>query len=206
MLAFTSGFLVSLGLILAIGAQNAFVLRQGLKGEHVWPVTLTCALSDAILIAAGVAGFGLMVAAAPWLAPALTYAGAAFLVWYGLSSLRAAATGTGALDPTRAEPSAAAGASGLPRVMGLTLAFTWLNPHVYLDSVVFIGSVSTQFDEPAAFGTGAATASALFFLALGHGARFLRPLFAKPQAWRVLEGVIGATMLALAGKLLVGIS
>ncbi|MFN3688870.1 LysE/ArgO family amino acid transporter [Salinarimonas sp.] len=202
MLAFTSGFLVSLGLIVAIGAQNAFVLRQGLKGEHVWPVTLTCALSDAILIAAGVAGFGLMVAAAPWLAPALTYAGAAFLVWYGLSSLRAAATGTGALDPARAEPSA----SGLPRVMGLTLAFTWLNPHVYLDSVVFIGSVSTQFDEPATFGAGAATASALFFLALGHGARFLRPVFAKPEAWRVLEGVIGVTMLALAGKLMVGIS
>jgi L-lysine exporter family protein LysE/ArgO len=198
--AFLAGFLLGLSLILAIGAQNAFVLRQGLRREHVFAVALTCALSDAVLIAGGVAGFGALVKAAPWLAPVMRFGGAVFLLFYGLKSLWAAWRHPGALDP------AADQGKSLGRTLMMCLAFTWLNPHVYLDTVVLLGSISAGYGAVRIwFGAGAASASLLFFFALAYGARLLRPLFARPSAWRVLDVLIGVTMLALAAKVALGI-
>jgi L-lysine exporter family protein LysE/ArgO len=199
MIGLLSGFLLSLSLILAIGAQNAFVLRQGLRGEHVFAVCAVCAISDAILIAAGVAGFGALVMAVPWLAPVMRFGGAAFLLFYGLRSLWSAWHNHGALNP----------ADDVKKTLGATvltcLAFTWLNPHVYLDTVLLLGSVSTRYaGQRVAFAVGGATASMLFFFALGYGARLLRPLFANPRAWQVLDALIGLTMIGLSAKLALG--
>ena len=193
--AFLPGFLLGLSLIVAIGAQNAFVLRQGLRREHVFAVCAVCAISDAILIAAGVAGFGALVKALPLLAPVMRYGGAAFLLAYGLRSLWSAWRAHGGMDPARDEPRA------LGVILAMCLAFTWLNPHVYLDTVVLLGSVSIRYGDPRAFALGAMTASCLFFFSLGYGARLLRPLFANPTAWRILDAGIGITMAALAAKL-----
>ncbi|MFC2253410.1 LysE/ArgO family amino acid transporter [Labrys portucalensis] len=194
--ALISGFLLGLSLIVAIGAQNAFVLRQGLRREHVFWVCLVCALSDAVLISVGVAGFQAVGVAVPWIEPVMRYGGAAFLILYGLRSFRSALADHGGLDPGD-------GAGlGLGRALATCLAFTWLNPHVYLDTVVLLGSISTQYQgAKLAFGAGAVTASFLFFFSLGYGARLLRPLFARPGAWRVLDGLIGMTMCGLALKL-----
>ncbi len=186
------GFALGLSLILAIGAQNAFVLRQGLRRAHVAPVCLACALSDAVLIAAGVAGFGWLVEAAPRAVPAMTWGGAAFLFLYGAVSFRAALRGGAALR------AAEDGTGGLRAALLTCLALTWLNPHVYLDTVVLLGSVASTDPRPALFGLGAVTASFVFFFALGYGARALSPLFARPAAWRALDAVVGATMWALA--------
>ena len=195
MAAATSGFLLGLSLILAIGTQNAFVLRQGLRHEHVFAVCLTCAASDAILIAAGVAGMGWIARELPWLAPAMTWAGAAFLLVYGALSF-ARALRPGALA------AAGQGAGSLRATLLACLALTWLNPHVWLDTVVLVGSVATAFPgSAAAFGLGAATASAVFFFALGYGARALAPVFARPVAWRVLDLCMGVVMWAIAAKL-----
>lgn len=197
--AYTSGFLLGLSLILAIGAQNAFVLKQGLKGEHVFWVVLVCALSDALLISVGISGFHVLVARAPWLTTVSRYAGAAFLLWYGARSFRAALRSSAVLTPGSAAP------RSLWQTLATTLAFTFLNPHVYLDTVVLLGSVSTQFAGHAlAFGVGAASASFVFFFSLGFGARLLRPLFARPITWKVLEALIGLTMWSLATKLILG--
>jgi len=167
---FLTGLTAGLGLIVAIGAQNAFVLRQGLRREHVLPVVLTCALSDAALILLGVTSFARIAALLPWLDPAMRFGGAAFLAWYGLRSLRAALRSTDALRVT-----AEGAAAPLGRVLLACLAFTWLNPHVYLDTVVLLGSMSTQFPgAQAAFAAGAMTGSFLFFFALGFGASRLR--------------------------------
>ena len=194
--AFISGFLLGLSLIVAIGAQNAFVLRQGLRREHVFAVCAVCALSDAVLIAAGVAGFGALVTALPWLAPAMRYGGALFLAAYSLRSLLAAWRNSSALDPAADEH------KSLSATILTCLAFTWFNPHVYLDTLVLLGSISTGYaGQRVAFAAGASTSSVLFFFALGYGARLLRPLFANPRAWRVLDAFIGITMLALALKL-----
>jgi len=194
--AYISGFLLGLSLIVAIGAQNAFVLRQGLRREHVFAVCAVCAGSDAILIAAGVAGFGALVTALPWLAPVMRFGGAAFLFFYGARSLVAAWRNTSALEPGDGARQTLANA------LAMCLAFTWLNPHVYLDTVVLLGSVSTRYaGHRAFFAGGAMTASLLFFFALGYGARLLRPLFANPQAWRWLDAFIGVTILALAAKI-----
>ena len=195
-IAFIPGFLLGLSLIVAIGAQNAFVLRQGLRREHVFAICAVCAGSDALLIAAGVAGFGALVKAVPWLAPVMRYGGAAFLFAYALRSLWSAWRHQGALDP----------AGDAPRSLGVTvmtcLAFTWLNPHVYLDTLVLLGSVSTRYGENrTGFALGAMSASFLFFFSLGYGARLLRPLFADPRAWRVLDALIGLTMASLAARL-----
>lgn len=196
--ALISGFLLGLSLIVAIGAQNAFVLRQGLRREHVFWVSLVCALSDAVLISIGVAGIGAVGVAVPWIEPVMRYGGAAFLALYGLRSFRSALADHGGLDP-------AGGAGlGLARTLATCLAFTWLNPHVYLDTVVLLGSISTQYpNAKTAFGLGAVCASFLFFFSLGYGARLLRPLFARPGAWRVLDGLIGMTMCGLALKLVI---
>jgi L-lysine exporter family protein LysE/ArgO len=196
MTAATSGFFLGLSLILAIGAQNAFVLRQGLRRERVFAVCLTCALSDAILIAAGVAGMGWLAAEAPWLAPVMTWAGAAFLVVYGALAFRRALR-PGALA------AAGRGAGSLRATLLACLALTWLNPHVWLDTVVLLGSVSAQYaGDKLAFGAGAATASFAFFFALGYGARALAPVFARPAAWRLLDIAVGAVMWSIAAKLL----
>ncbi len=197
--AFLSGFLLGLSLILAIGAQNAFVLKQGLKGEHVFWVVLVCAVSDALLIGVGVSGFHVLVERAPWLTTASRFAGAAFLLWYGARSFRAALRSSAVLTPADASPRA------LLQTLAATLAFTFLNPHVYLDTVVLLGSVSTQFaGQTLAFGFGAASASFVFFFSLGYGARLLRPLFARPITWKLLEALIGLTMWSLAAKLILG--
>jgi L-lysine exporter family protein LysE/ArgO len=194
--ALLSGFLLGLSLIVAIGAQNAFVLRQGLRREHVFAVCLACALSDAVLITIGVAGLGAIGVAIPWIEPVMRYGGALFLAAYGLRSFRAALVNHGALTSSQAD------GLGLARTLATCLAFTWLNPHVYLDTVVLLGSISTQYaGDKLAFGAGATTASFLFFFSLGYGARLLRPVFAKPGAWRILDGLIGMTMCGLALKL-----
>jgi L-lysine exporter family protein LysE/ArgO len=194
--AFLPGFLLGLSLIVAIGAQNAFVLRQGLRKEHVFAVCLVCAGSDAILISSGVAGFGALVTAVPWLAPVMRFGGAAFLLFYGLRSLWAAWRHDGALRPANDT------ANGLGKTILTCLAFTWLNPHVYLDTVVLLGSVSTRYGAARPlFALGAMTGSFLFFFSLGYGARLLRPLFENPRAWQILDVLIGITMIGLAMKL-----
>ncbi|WP_298430937.1 LysE/ArgO family amino acid transporter [uncultured Jannaschia sp.] len=192
-----SGFGLGLSLILAIGAQNAFVLRQGLRGEHVVAVVLVCALSESILVTSGVLGFGALVSAAPWIVPVFRWGGAAFLVAYGARAAWSAWTGGAAL--------AAEGQGGdLRRTVLTALAITWLNPHVYLDTVMLLGSISTQAPVPLAFGAGAIVAAWVFFGALGFGATLLRPLFARPAAWRVLDACIALVMWAIAAGLLLG--
>lgn len=190
-----AGFGLSFSLILAIGAQNAFVLRQGLRGAHVFAVCLTCALSDAVLIAAGVAGFGWLIQAAPWVAPVMRWAGAAFLIAYGALAFRAAWRGGAALQ------AADAPVGSLGAALATCLALTWLNPHVYLDTVILLGSVAAQW-QAWPFGIGAVTASFVFFFSLGYGAGLLRPLFARPGAWRVLDVGIGCIMWMLAAGLI----
>ena len=194
--AAAEGFLLGAGLIIAIGAQNAFVLRQGLQRRHVFAVATVCVVSDAILIAAGVAGLGTLVKQHPsWLA-AVTIAGASFLAVYGLLSLRRA------FRPESLRPAADA-ATGLGATVATCLALTFLNPHVYLDTVVLIGGLSARYPSPAsiAFGVGAAVASTVWFYGLAYGARLLAPLFARPQAWRVLDIVIALVMWAIAARL-----
>ena len=199
--AVATGFAASLSLILAIGAQNAFVLRQGLRGQHVFAVCLACALSDAILIALGVGGFAALDAALPRLAPLMRIFGAAFLAAYGLRALWSA--WRGGQDALKA---AGGPAQKLGPVLATTLALTWLNPHVYLDTVLLLGAISARFGEARfAFGAGAVSASFVFFFALGYGAGLLRPIFATPRAWRVLDVLIGLVMLAIAAGLIAGI-
>lgn len=194
-----AGFSVSLGLILAIGAQNAFVLRQGLRREHVLPVALFCGLSDTALIGAGVLGFGAVTGAVPWLADVLLWGGVAFLVWYGARSFLSALRGGAHLD-------AASGAGNtLWPTLATLAACTWLNPHVWLDTVIFLGAVSAQYPgQGTAFWLGASAASMGFFLALAYGAQSLAPVFARPRAWQVLDVVIGLTMWVIAAKLALG--
>lgn len=194
---FAQGLALSLGLIVAIGAQNAFVLRQGLRREHVGSVVLFCASADALLIAAGVLGMAQALGQSPTLARALALAGAVFLTVYGWRALQRAR------QPQRLH--AAEGSAALKRGAALAqaAAFTLLNPHVYLDTVLLVGSIGAQ--QPVAlqawFIAGASSASALWFSALGFGARWLAPWFAKPRAWQVLDGLIGMTMFVLAALL-----
>lgn len=195
--ASSSGFVLSLGLIVAIGAQNAFVLRQGLRQEHVGAIVLFCALSDAVLMAAGVAGLAQLLKAGPGLATGLTIFGALFLLAYGAKALWRART-----------PQALAAAADHDRIslasaLAQSAAFTFLNPHVYLDTVLLVGSVGAQHGAARGwFVLGAALASLLWFVSLGYGARWLAPWFAKPRAWQVLDGLIGLTMWLLAGLLM----
>ena len=197
MVAVLAGFSLGFSLILAIGAQNAFVLRQGLRREHVFPIVLTCALSDALLIAAGVAGFGAQARAVPWLETVMRYGGAAFLIVYGGRAFLAAWRGGEVLEAGQA-------AGSLRKALLTCLALTWLNPHVYLDTVVLLGAVSAQYDDRLGFALGAMTASFVFFFSLGYGARLLAPLFARPVAWRLLDLLVGAVMWGIAAKLALG--
>ena len=198
-IAFLAGFQLSLALITAIGAQNAFVLRQGLRREHVLAVCLFCGLSDAVLIALGVAGIGTLASVAPWAEPALRWGGAAFLTWYGARAFLAAWRGNAALAAARE------GAASLKSLLAILALITWANPHVWLDTVVLIGSVSTRYPEDRlAFGIGAALASLAFFLTLGFGARLLAPVFARPRAWQVLDAGVGIIMWSIAASLALG--
>jgi L-lysine exporter family protein LysE/ArgO len=195
--AFLAGLALSAGLIVAIGPQNAFVLRQGLRREHVGPVVALCAAADVALMGAGVAGVGAALDRLPGLARALAAGGALFLGWYGLSALRRAAS-------PHALAVAGEGAGLTLRAALLrTAGFTLLNPHVYLDTVMLVGAVGAAQPEGArvAFVAGAGLASAAWFAALGYGARLLAPLFARPAAWRALDALVGVTMLALAAGL-----
>ncbi|WP_170478726.1 LysE/ArgO family amino acid transporter [Ruegeria arenilitoris] len=190
-----AGFALGFSLILAIGAQNAFLLRQGLRREHVFALCLICATSDAILIAAGVAGFGTLTQAAPWFETAMRYGGAVFLTWYALRSFNSAWRGGSVLET-------GPGQSMTLRAALLTVsAFTWLNPHVYLDTVVLIGSISAQYEDQMAFAIGAMTSSFVFFFSLGYGAGILAPVFRRPRSWQVLDLIIGIVMLGVALKL-----
>jgi len=199
MSAYITGFTLGLSLILAIGAQNAFVLKQGLKKQHVFVVCLICAVSDAILVVVGVSGFGLIVKETPWIEALSRFGGALFLGFYAVKSFLAAYRTTHSLDPSEEI------CTSLKKTVFICLAFTWLNPHVYLDTVVLLGSISTQFKTgELLFAYGAVTASFLFFFGLGYGARILIPFFRKPVSWKVLDFVIGLVMSSIALSLVLG--
>jgi len=195
-----TGLGAGLALIIAIGAQNAFVLRQGIRGEHVGLVVLVCMVSDMVLIAAGIFGIGEVIRAVPAVVVVIRFAGAAFLLGYSFLAAKRALR-PGALTEGRQQGKLSSRAALIT-----VLTLTWLNPHVYLDTVLLLGSLANQHGELRWwFGAGAALGSVLWFTALGYGARFLRPLFAKPSAWRVLEGLIAITMAFLGIKLLLGV-
>ncbi|HEV8033974.1 LysE/ArgO family amino acid transporter [Yoonia sp.] len=193
-----TGFATAFALILAIGAQNAFVLRQGLARTHVFWLCLLCAASDAILITAGVLGFGYLVTLYPMFPQIMAMGGAAFLLVYGALRFWEAWKGTYGMQ-------LAGQSAALLPTLATGAALTWLNPHVYLDTLGLIGAISTQFIEPTlklAFGIGAVTASFVFFFSLGYGARLLAPVMQSARAWRILDILIGLVMWALAVKLL----
>lgn len=198
MLVFFKGFVLSASLIIAIGSQNAFVLRQGLKQEYIWLVVFICAFSDALLIALGAGGMGTLIAQFPLLTKLASWLGAAFLCGYAIFSLRSAYKGNHlTLDDPQSTLSR-------HKVIMMTLAFTFLNPHVYLDTIILLGSIAAQYEAHARmiFALGAMTASFGWFFALGYGARVLRPLFQQARAWRILDIIIAVIMLWLAWSLL----
>jgi len=204
--ALLAGLGLGLSLIIAIGAQNVFVLRQGIRREHVLAVVIVCAISDAVLIAAGIAGLGALLDVVPWLIDVVRWAGAAFLVGYGMLAARRAWRPTGALtvegQPADGEPAPAS----RPRLRGVlitALALTWLNPHVYLDTVFLLGSIASTWEEQRwLFGAGAMLGSVLWFTALGFGARYLGRWLSTPRAWRWLDAGIAVVMVAIAVSLI----
>lgn len=196
----TTGLGAGLALIIAIGAQNAFVLRQGIRGEHVGLVVLVCMLSDVVLIGAGIFGIGTVIAAAPAVVTVISLAGAAFLIAY------AALAAKRAFRPGALTAGDQKGSLGRKAALVTALTLTWLNPHVYLDTVLLLGTLANQHGELRWwFGAGAALGSIIWFSALGYGAKLLRPVFAKPGAWRVLDGLIAAVMLFLGVKMALGV-
>jgi L-lysine exporter family protein LysE/ArgO len=196
---FLAGLLLGASLIVAIGAQNAFVLRQGLLQAHRFPVALFCALSDALLIVAGVGGLGIAIGHHPRVLALVACVGAFVLVWYGAQALRRA------VHPHVLTPDMHGKSSSMWQVLATCAGFTWLNPHVYLDTVLLIGSLASAWPLPAPrllFAIGAATASFIWFFSLAYGARLLAPVFRKPIAWRVLDVLIALVMWSIAIKLL----
>jgi len=192
MLAFLPGFFASLGLIVAIGAQNAFVIRQGLKRQHVLAVVAICALADAALIALGIAGLGAIIQGVPWLLESVRWFGVAYLTWFGIKSVRSAFQNQ-TMDTSGNE------AGSLKKAVLAVLGFTFLNPHVYLDTVILLGSISNQFAEDRwIFGFGAMTASVVWFSTIGFGARAASRFMSKPIFWRVLDSLIAIVMFAIA--------
>ncbi len=196
--AMVAGFALGGSLIVAIGAQNAFVIRQGALGKHVFWVCLFCALSDALLIWGGTFGLSTLVKQMPWLITVMTYGGAAFLIWYGVKAFRRA------LNP-EAMQEAESTADGLRAALVTCAGFTFLNPHVYLDTVILVGSLANARPpgEQAPFAAGATVASFLWFFMIGYGAVLLRPWLMRPRVWRGIDLVIAAIMWLLAAKLLV---
>lgn len=193
---FASGFALSISLIVAIGAQNVYVIQRGLLRSHVLAVCLFCAVSDAILISIGIGGFGTFLQAVAWLEPALVIAGALFLLVYGALAAWRAFTSQSHLKLNGHN-----GAS-LRTVLATCFALTWLNPHVYLDTIVLLGTVSTQYESPAIFAFGAILASFVFFFVLGYSARSLAPILSKPAAWKGIDLFVALVMWSLAIRLL----
>jgi L-lysine exporter family protein LysE/ArgO len=191
MIAFLPGFLASLGLIVAIGAQNAFVIRQGLTRQHVFVVVAICALCDAALIALGIAGLGAIIQGLPWLLEVIRWFGVAYLTWFGIKSVRAAFKND-VMDASGTQT------TSLKKVVAAVLGFTLLNPHVYLDTVILLGSISNQFADKWAFGFGAMSASALWFSSIGFGAKAASRFMSRPIFWRVLDSVIAVIMFSIA--------
>ncbi|KJY84850.1 amino acid transporter [Vibrio galatheae] len=197
MSTFLAGFSLGLSLILAIGSQNAFVLKQGLKNQHVFVICAVCAISDAILISLGVAGFGAIIAHYPAIEIMARYGGAVFLFTYAFLSFKSALTAHHGMNAAEQNN------TSLLKAVSICLAFTWLNPHVYLDTVVLLGSISTQYQpNQFQFACGAIIASLIFFFSLGYGARFLAPLFKKPKSWKILEFLVGIIMSSIALSLI----
>ncbi|MBX5045788.1 LysE/ArgO family amino acid transporter [Rhizobium lentis] len=193
---YVTGLMMGLSLIVAIGAQNAFILRQGLRNEYVFAVCLACALSDAALIVLGVTSLQQIAGLLPWLDPVMRYGGAAFLAWYGAKSLYSAFRSSAVLTAAEAET------TSFSQTLATCLALTWLNPHVYLDTVVLLGTISTRYPgQQASFAAGAVSGSFLFFFSLGYGATWLRPVFSKASSWRMLETLVAFTMWVIAYKL-----
>ncbi|WP_340540159.1 LysE/ArgO family amino acid transporter [Nocardioides sp. GXZ039] len=192
-----AGLATGLSLIIAIGAQNAFVLRQGLARRHVGPVVAVCALSDLVLIVAGVAGIGTIIEQAGWVIDVVRWAGVAFLTWYGIGALRRA---------RRKESLNAATGQGatLGKALRTAFALTWLNPHVYLDTVLLLGSIANTHQARWWFAGGACVGSLVWFAALGYGARMAHRALATPRAWQILDVLIGLTMLGIALMLALG--
>ena len=195
---FTTGFFLGLSLIIAIGAQNAFILRQGLLKQHVFILCFLCAVCDALLIAAGVAGLGVLIEKSHVLLTSIRLGGAAFLIWYAFGAFRRA------MNPQSMEELVTTTAGDLRTAVLTCLAFTFLNPHVYLDTVLLVGGLSTQFESSLriVYAAGAMIASFVWFFALGYGARLLVPIFQNKKSWQVLDVLIGIVMLLIAGTLL----
>lgn len=191
MIAFLPGFLAGLSLIVAIGAQNAFVIRQGLTRQRVFVVVAICALCDALLIALGIAGLGAIIQGLPWLLEIVRWFGVIYLSWFGIKSVRSAFKNE-VMDASGAQT------TSLAKVITSVLGFTLLNPHVYLDTVILLGSISNQFADKWAFGFGAMTASAVWFSSIGFGAKAASRFMSKPIFWRVLDSLIAVIMFSIA--------
>ena len=198
MLAITTGFASGLALIIAIGAQNAFVLRQGLKRQNIFAVVLFCAVADAVLIGAGILGLGAVIESVPWLLIVLRFGGAAYLVWFGIGSIRRA------ISPSTLEASGQS-KSNLAKAIGTAAALTFLNPHVYIDTVILLGSIGNQFvNDRWWFWLGASIGSFVWFFGLGYFARVLAPFTSSMKFWRILDSLIALVMFFIAGYLLFG--
>lgn len=192
-----SGLGVGFSLILAIGAQNAFVLKQGLKQQHIFWVCLICALSDSVLILLGIFGFSSVIHKFPYIVMGAKYFGALFLICYGACNFYNAFKRTTSLQPSELNQ------DGLKNIIYITLAFTWLNPHVYLDTVILVGAIAIQFsDQIYLFALGTILASWIFFFSLGYGATYLQPLLSKPRSWKILDCCICLVMWIIAIQLL----
>lgn len=197
MTSYLAGLGTGLSLIAAIGAQNAFVLKQGLLRRHVLAVCLFCAISDAVLIGVGVGSMAMLGSRWLWLTEAMRWGGVAFLISYGARSFRAAIRGGESLRPD-------GNGAGMLATLATLAALTWLNPHVWLDTVVLLGAISAQWPNRLAFAAGAVCGSFLFFFSLGYGARLLAPVFARPRAWQWLELGVGCVMWTIAARLALG--
>jgi L-lysine exporter family protein LysE/ArgO len=197
-LAITTGFASGLALIIAIGAQNAFVLRQGLKRQNILAVVLFCAVADAVLIGAGILGLGAVIESVPWLLVVLRFGGAAYLVWFGIGSIRRA------ISPSTLEASGQA-KSNLAKAIGTAAALTFLNPHVYIDTVILLGSIGNQFvNDRWWFWLGASIGSFVLFFGLGYFESVLAPFTSSMRFWRILDSLIAVVMFFIAGYLLFG--
>ncbi len=196
MLAFIPGLLVGFSLIMAIGAQNAFVIRQGLARQNVFLVVTICAIADATLIAAGISGLGAIISGLPWLLEGIRWFGVAYLTWFGIASLRSV------FKTQRLESADEPASASAKKIVLATLGFTLLNPHVYLDTVILVGSVANQFaDNRWIFGFGAMTASVIWFYGLGFGAKAASGLMNKPVFWKILDALIAVVMFSVAAFL-----
>lgn len=194
-----AGLALGGSLIVAIGAQNAFVIRQGVLNSHVFWICLFCATSDAILIWGGIYGLGVVLQSLPWLVPVMTFGGAAFLLWYAVKAFGRALTPMVLSDGGKTTTS-------LTMALAICAAFTWANPHVYLDTVILVGSIANARPpgEQAPFALGATLASFIWFFGLGYGAKALRGPLSKPIVWRAIDATIAIVMLWLAVKLVLG--